>query len=182
MAASVSADLGALLSRRGEYDAARPLLEESLAIFREAGDRRGIGTVLYHIGTMLLDQGNAAAAGECDRESLTAFGHVGDRYGTARALESLARVAAARGEAERAARLYAAAAALRDVLGAPVPPVDRADFCARVAAVRACLGEEAFAAAWKEGRAMEMGEAIAYASETALHSGEALDIRETAEI
>jgi predicted ATPase len=155
MAASASADLGALLSRRGEYGAARPLLEASLAIFREAGDRPGIGAVLSYLGTMALDQGDADAAGASCGESLAAFRQVGDRHGMAQALEGLARVAGARGEAERAAQLYAAAAALREALGAPVPPADRADHERRVAAARATLGEAAFAAAWAQGRALE---------------------------
>jgi hypothetical protein len=81
----------------------------------------------------------------------------------AHALEGLARVAGAHREAQRAAQLYAAAAALREALGAPVAPADRADHERRVAAVRACLGEEGFAASWAEGRAMGLEEAIASA-------------------
>jgi predicted ATPase len=151
MAASASADLGALLSRRGEYDAARPLLEASLAIYREIGDRRGIGTVLSYLGSMALDQGDEEAAGRDYRESLASFRQVGERYRIVRALEGLAWVAATCGDAPRSARLCAAAAALREVLGAPVAPADRADYERRVAAVRASLGEPGFAAAWAEG-------------------------------
>ena len=42
-------------------------------------------------------------------------------------------------------------------------PADRADHDRDVAAVRAALGEAAFAAAWAEGRAMTMEQAIAEA-------------------
>jgi tetratricopeptide (TPR) repeat protein len=171
-------ELGALLSRRGRPSrpdagqseaearggAARALLEESLAIFREAGNRQGIGVVLCFLGNISADQGEEDTAGRYCRESLAAFRQVGDRYGMAFALEGLAR-AGARGEAQRAAQLYAAAAALREALGAPVPPADRADYERRVAAVRACLGEAGFAAAWEEGRARSIEQTIDLALE-----------------
>ena len=57
------------------------------------------------------------------------------------------------------------AAALREALGTPVQPVERRTFEPAVAAARASLGEEAFAAAWVEGRAMSLEQAIAYALE-----------------
>jgi hypothetical protein len=42
-------------------------------------------------------------------------------------------------------------------------PVDKDDYERDVALARAQLGEEAFAAAWAEGQAMSLEEAIAYA-------------------
>ena len=42
----------------------------------------------------------------------------------------------------------------------------RADYERRVAAVRARLGEAAFATVWAEGRAMPVEQAIAFALET----------------
>jgi predicted ATPase/DNA-binding SARP family transcriptional activator len=156
-------ELGVLLSRQGDYGAARALLEEALAIYREAGNRQGIGELLCFLGNMTADQGDEDSAGRYYRESLAAFRQVGERYGMALVLEGLARIAGARGEAERAAQLYAAAGALREALGAPVPPADRAAHERRVAAIRASLGEEGFAAAWAAGRAMGMEEAIASA-------------------
>jgi len=63
--------------------------------------------------------------------------------------------------AEWAARLLGAAGALRDALGSPLPPVDRADRDRSLAAARAVLGEAAFAAASAERRAMELEQAVA---------------------
>ena len=57
------------------------------------------------------------------------------------ALDGVASVAAARGQAERAARLHGAAATLRERLGAQVAPWERPAHEREVAAVRAALGD-----------------------------------------
>jgi hypothetical protein len=64
---------------------------------------------------------------------------------------------------------------LRAALGFYCPPIWRADYERAVAAVQAALGEEAFTAAWAEGRAMTMDEALAYSrgsNSTSLNDGE----------
>ena len=66
-------------------------------------------------------------------------------------LEGLVRVAAAQGKMERAARLSGAAAALREDMGWPIPPVKRGEHDRTVAAARGAPGEEAFTAAWAAG-------------------------------
>jgi hypothetical protein len=63
-----------------------------------------------------------------------------------------ARMVAARGEAEWASYLWGTAAALRENSSFLLPPVERNSYERAVAAVRSELGEEAFAAAWSQGR------------------------------
>ncbi len=75
-------------------------------------------------------------------------------------LEGLARVAVAQGRMKRAARLCGAAAALRVDRGWPLPPAKRVEHDRTVAAARAALGEDAFTAAWAEGHALPLAEAI----------------------
>ena len=48
----------------------------------------------------------------------------------------------------------------------PVRPAERAEHDGSVAAVRTALGEKAFAAAWAEGRALSLEDAIMLALET----------------
>jgi predicted ATPase/DNA-binding SARP family transcriptional activator/uncharacterized protein HemY len=163
MAACSMAGLGALMSRRGDVSAARALLEESLAIYREADDPEGAGMVLCSLGTMAADQGDMNTAATYYRDSLAAHRDVGDRLGMAEALEGLARISGARKQPQHATQLYSSAVVLREALGAPVPPADRAAYERQVDAVRACLGEEAFASAWAEGRVMTLEEAVACA-------------------
>ena len=78
-------------------------------------------------------------------------------------LESLAWVAIAQAEPQRAARLGGAAEALWEALGVPLPPEQRAGHDQAMQAMRAALGEELFVAAWAEGRALPLEQAIALA-------------------
>jgi len=66
---------------------------------------------------------------------------------------------------ERAARLFGAAEALRAAAGVPLTPFDRADYDRDVAAIQAQLDNAALKAAWVEGRAMSLEQAVAYALE-----------------
>jgi hypothetical protein len=60
----------------------------------------------------------------------------------------------------RVAQLFGAAEALRAVLGAPLPPVQRADYDRAAAAARALIGEDSFTQAMTAGRAMTLEQAI----------------------
>jgi DNA-binding NarL/FixJ family response regulator len=57
--------------------------------------------------------------------------------------------------------MWGAAEALREAIGTPLPPVERATYERSIAAARAQLGEEAFAAAWQEGRTMTLEQVLA---------------------
>ena len=77
----------------------------------------------------------------------------------------MAWLAVAEGQPARAARLGGAAEALREALGAALHPVLHPGHDQAVQAMRAALGEEAFAAAWAEGQALPLEEAVALALE-----------------
>jgi non-specific serine/threonine protein kinase len=64
---------------------------------------------------------------------------------------------------QRAARLMGAAARLRETIGAPVHPVDRADHERTVALCQAALGLDGYTAAWQAGQSMALDEVIDYA-------------------
>jgi non-specific serine/threonine protein kinase len=91
---------------------------------------------------------------------LALFREQGDRHMVAWCLDGLAGVAVAEGQPVRAARLFGAAEALREAIGAPMSAATRAAFERHVAAARAAAGEAAFAAAWAEGRTMTPEQAL----------------------
>ena len=78
----------------------------------------------------------------------------GDKELIASGLAGLASVVAVQGEPGWAVRLWGSAEALREAIGAPLQPIERADYDHAVGAVRDHLGERAFAAAWAQGRTM----------------------------
>ena len=88
---------------------------------------------------------------------------MGARRWIPQCLEGLAWAAGGEGQLVRVARLLGAAEALREKHGTPVAPVERADYASSLAAAREGLGDEAFAAAWAEGRAMSLEAAVALA-------------------
>jgi len=154
---------GNLAYRQGDYATARALYEESLAIRRELGDKNGIADSLSNLGEMAKEQGDYAAARALYEESLAIRRELGDKYGIAYTLEAIAELAAAQGQSEPAAKLWAAADALREAIGSPLPPKEKEELDRNVALMRASLGEEAFAAAWEQGQAMTIEQAIEYA-------------------
>ncbi len=153
----------AQITLRSEHDhaAAQALIEEALALFKELGDRRAIAKAHYRSGCVAFDQDDVSRAQASYERGLAVLWEVEDTWLIAASLEKLAQVALARGSAAWAARLCARATALREAMGAPVPPIEHASYANTLAAIRAQLGEEAFAAAWAEGRAMTPQQACA---------------------
>ena len=156
-------NLGIVAKEQGDYVSARALYEESLVIYRELGDKRGIAQSLHNLGSVAFSQGDYAAARTLHEESLAIKQELGDKQGIAQSLEAFAGLARAEAQPERAARAWAAAEALREEIGSPLTPNDREEYDRNVAAAREALDAEAFAAAWAEGRAMTLEQAIAYA-------------------
>jgi tetratricopeptide (TPR) repeat protein len=139
------------------------LLEESLALFRDLGDKGGSAMSLRSLGRAATDQGDYRRAAALFDESLALSRDLGDNRDMAAGMEELAAVACAQEQPERAARLFGAAQALREAIGAPRPPADQPRYDRSVAAARAGLGEHAFTAAWAEGRALSVDQALAAA-------------------
>ena len=98
-------------------------------------------------------------------ESLSLRWALRNTAGCAWCLEGLAQIAGALGHTVRAARLWGAAEALRTRIGASLSPAERSRHDGCVAATRARLDAATFEAAWAEGQAMTLEQAIAYALE-----------------
>ena len=73
-------------------------------------------------------------------------------------------MAVAQRHLEHAARLLGAAETLREATGAPLSPRERVRYDRDMSAVRAGLGEAAFAAAWAMGKAMPPEQIITHGS------------------
>jgi predicted ATPase len=155
--------LGLLAFARGDYHEARERYEESLAIKRELGEARAIAFILYDLGRLALEEGDLEAARAHFREGLESVRTLGAKALILLYVEGLAAWWRKRGEATRAARLFAAAAAYRERAGIPVPRVNRARHERELEAVRSALDETSFDEAWQEGEATALEEAAGQA-------------------
>ena len=151
---------GQLALSQGDAAMARSLAEESVVLHKQMGGRWGVAMSLSLLGRVAAVQGEHAAARALSQESLAFAGKV-DKVLIASCLEGLAGVVAAQGEPAWAARLWGVAETLREVIGAPIPPLERAYYERSVAAAHSQLGEQALAAAWAEGRTMSPEQALA---------------------
>ena len=155
--------LGEVALRQGDYARATQLMEESLELRRQLGNKWGVGVSLGMLGWVAMRERDWDRATARLGESLQVRQEIGDKGGSAWCLERLAGIAIVQGQAEKAVRLFSAAAALRASIGSVIDPVDRASYERNRRSLRAKLGQERFKAAWDEGCAMKMEQAIAYA-------------------
>jgi non-specific serine/threonine protein kinase len=154
-----------VMTEQGNYRRAATLLEESLAGYRELRATPAICDTLYVQAMVARRQGEYGRAQALLKESLALWREIEDIRGLALFVLGMAGIAAAQGQAMRAACLCGAVEALREAAGAPLTGFYRID-CQRIAdTARTHLDEATFAAAWAEGRAMSLEQAIAYALE-----------------
>jgi hypothetical protein len=103
------------------------------------------------MGDLAYEQGILASARALFEEGLAIRRELGDRRGIAFSLAGLAAVIAALGNWLRAARVWGAAAQLREEIGSPMPPNEQSRYERRVAQARAGHDAATFDRAWQEG-------------------------------
>ncbi|GAA2422440.1 BTAD domain-containing putative transcriptional regulator [Actinomadura vinacea] len=134
--------LGLVARRAGDLDAAERLFQESLDWNRRLEADYGmpfygVTLILAELGFIAEQRGDAALARTLHVKGLAAAREIGDPRSVALAQEGLAGVAVLEGAAEEALRLLEEATALRESVGAPLPPAERGD----VDRIRAALGD-----------------------------------------
>ena len=165
-------NMGSQATLAGKYERALPLLEESLQVCRELDDADEILIwPLLTLGETLLEQGEYARARVLLTEGMEVAQHLRSKDHLTYYLEVFAWLATVQGMAEqrieeqayRAARLFGAAEAQREAMGQRLAGTELARYDRHVVSARAHLDEIAWRAAWAEGRAMTLEQAIAYA-------------------
>jgi len=117
--------LGDVTRLEGGFAVAQLLLEESLSVCREIGARPGIAAALQSLGDLAGARGNGEGAKRHYRSALTLWDEMEHAGGIARCTQELANIVAIEGRADLAAVLLGASEALREQIGAIVPPVQR---------------------------------------------------------
>jgi predicted ATPase/DNA-binding CsgD family transcriptional regulator/transcriptional regulator with XRE-family HTH domain len=156
---------------RAEDRRAVALLEESTNACEKAVDPGGVAVNRCLLATVALRQHDLVRAERLLGESAAAQRRLGQAHDLATCLAALAAVAVRRGQAALAARLLGASGAVWSGTdgtgGGGLPPhahgLDSEFGREAEAAARAALGEEAFAAAESQGRALSPEQALAQA-------------------
>ncbi|MGE5071833.1 MAG: tetratricopeptide repeat protein [Anaerolineae bacterium] len=157
---------GDLARRLGKYDEAANMLERAYTYHRELGGaHQGLVNGLHYRGLLELSRGNRADAERYLREGVTAAGKSNLRFFLRFLLDAMGYLAALT-DAERAARLFGAAEILRQQLGLGLFPYERDEYASYVELARKQLDEASWRAAWDDGRAMTLEQAIDYALNT----------------
>jgi predicted ATPase/class 3 adenylate cyclase len=94
--------LGVLLDQRGEPERAAELVERSLAVFRDQGDRERVGTALNSLGSIKRVLGDFDAARSLLEEGLAIRRELGDHARMASSLSNLGIVAFEQGDLDDA--------------------------------------------------------------------------------
>jgi len=145
-----------------EEDTARAAsqVEQALALFKEMQLQHGTALSLYALAHVAEASANHADSQALYEQGIVLARKSGDKLTVIFGLEGVAAAVAGQGNSAWAAYLWGAAEARREMIGAPLPPVERVPYQRAVTVARTRLGEQAFAAAWAEGRTMSPEQAL----------------------
>jgi len=153
---------GDVAREQGDVSAARMFYQRALSAFREAGDPWGAARSLTDLAYIDCEQGDHLAAHGACREALEIFAGLGNRRGMARALEGSACLALAQGHTERALKLAAAAARLRQLISVPLRHAEQAKLDQMLLPAWEALSQADGKRAWTEGSTMSLEKAIQF--------------------
>ena len=158
-------EMGKLAWAKDDLQGFEDRLDQDLVIGRQLDLDVVKAYALYHLGQAARLRADDVLAHARFSEALTFFA-LSERAGYRLCLEGFGAVALEKGEAERAARLYAAGRKFQGwAWGRDNYPFMERERERLIAEARSQLGAEAFNAAWAEGEAMSEGEMLAYARE-----------------
>ena len=165
--------LGLAALEHGDYEQASKRLQEALVINQDIGNKFQSALTLYYLGKVADYQGNYALACWFQTKAIVNHVDIGSRPGVALCLDAFAILSIGQNRAafaplpfstlRRAAHLFGAAEILYPPPRFEMSAKERAEHDQAIATARAALGEEAFAAAYEEGKMMTLDEAVTYA-------------------
>ena len=150
--------------RVGEHAGAGSLLDDIAGLTAGFDNQWMLARIELERGLLAQESGDLEAAARHVHGALASFARMGHRPDAAATLDAVASLAQRAESDAEAVRCFAAAAALRNILGIVPLPTDAAVAHATCGQLRASVGDDAFATYWAEGSALSMEEAIEYAS------------------
>jgi DNA-binding CsgD family transcriptional regulator len=158
-------NLGHPALMQGDYERAKALSEEALEFARELGIvNSGFATSAFiNLGLASLGLGEHERAMGSFQEALMISQNIGVKPQVIETVEGIASLAGALGEDTRAAHLWGAAEAAREVTGIALSPGERALHEPYLSSARSRLGEKVWKVTLAEGRTMSLEQAAEYA-------------------
>ena len=153
-------NLGLIARDLGDYPKAAALFDESLAMCRDLHDLSGAARAINNRGATRLMLGEMAAACADCQISVRVFVTLGDKRSMAECLEALACVFSASGDSLSAAHLSGAAATLRETIGAPMSPAERAFHKRMCQLAPHSLNPDDYRSALNEGRSLSLDKVL----------------------
>ena len=160
--------LGNVALVTGDHARAQELYDESIEVHRRAGEKWGLSMTLSIAAGLRIVREDFEQARSQASEAMLLCEELEDPRGIAWTLDMFAALLAARRHNDGAARLWGAADALLESTGGSLAPIVSRIRDRYLETVRVALGEESFATACREGRAMPPASAIALARRQAL--------------
>jgi predicted ATPase/DNA-binding NarL/FixJ family response regulator len=160
--AAVALFRGLLAAADGDASAAARTIEHALALVRTHHNQQGIVVALTSLGHVRLDQGQSAAALAAFAEAIQLAHASGEHVRLLRALDGFARVIATT-DADAAVRLAGATAVQRQALDIVPHPSERRYLDGWLVHARRTLGPRAYPAAWNDGQASTLEQAVSLA-------------------
>ncbi|OLC26951.1 MAG: hypothetical protein AUG06_09465 [Actinobacteria bacterium 13_1_20CM_2_65_11] len=157
-------NLALMASARGEHDAARAQLEQALGEAKGAGDTYLTAQIIDSLALVTLRSGARVAARGHYAAALAIALEFEDSFTIANSIEGVALLAFTEGDSSLTVRLMSAANGLRAAIGVEPTPDWTLEVAEGLRAARAKLGRQAADAAWKQGAALSMKEAVRLAT------------------
>jgi len=157
-------NLGEVTRVQGNYQEAYGYYKESEAYLRATGDKGDLARLIHTLGYIAGHEGDDVLAEAQFRESLALFRRLGNKRGMAECMAGLAGLKARQGNAEWGAIMLSAAESVLKSTGGAWWPADRVEVERNREMIQSALGADEFAKAQKTGEAMNMDQAIAFAT------------------
>ncbi len=152
--------LGMTARFQGRFDEARERFAPLLTVFRDMGDQHRTNMIHSECAHMERLEGHHDKAESMYRDTIIEWKRLGHRAAVANQLECFAFMAKIHEQVERAAKLFGAAEALREIIKIPMSDMEKIEYDRETADLKANMDEKEFTSRWTEGRSMTMEQAI----------------------
>jgi predicted ATPase/class 3 adenylate cyclase len=143
-----------------QFETAKRHFETGLKMFEYVGHKGFMTVMTTEIAHVERALGNYTKAKNTYQETIKVFQDAGNRPAVAHQLECFAMIAIVEEEPQRAAKLFGAADAIREVTGHKPTDEEEAEEAQFITRLHEMLSDTEFNALWAEGRSMTMEQAI----------------------